>query len=62
MSYDVHFFTGWDIEVDGKSVEFKNYVLNFVADPLITIVTPYLDLQLADPTDSLNLAWMYQAN
>jgi len=62
MSYDVNFFTGWDIEVDGKSVEFKNYVLNFVADPLITIVTPYLDLQLADPTDSLNLAWMYQAN
>lgn len=62
MDYDQNYFTGWDIEVDGKSVEYKNYVLNFVADPLITIVTPYIDLALADPTDSLNLAWMYQAN
>lgn len=61
MSYDVNFFTGWDIEIDGKSVEFKNYVLNFVADPMIGQILPYLDLSLADPTDTLNLAWMYQA-
>jgi hypothetical protein len=62
MSYSLQAFTGWDGEVEGQSVEFKNYVLTFVADPMISIVTPYLDLKLADPTDTLGIAWLYLAN
>lgn len=62
MSYDQHYFTGWDNDVDGQSVEYKNFVITFAADPFISVVTPYLDLKLADPTDSLGIAWLYQSN
>lgn len=62
MSYDQHYFTGDDIEIDGQNVEFKNYIMNFAADPRINIITPYLDLPLADPTDALGLSWLYSAN
>lgn len=60
MSYDVNFFTGWDNDIDGLSVEFKNYIINFVADPMINVTTPYLDIPLAGA--QATLGWLYQAN
>lgn len=62
MSYSLQSFIGWDGEVEGQSVEFKNWMINFVADPLAQMVTPYLDLKLADPGNALDLGWMYLAN
>jgi hypothetical protein len=59
MAYNVNYFIGWDNEVEGQSVEFKNYIITFVADPLSQIVTPYLDIPLSGNT---NLGWLYQAN
>lgn len=62
MSYDINFWTGWDQDVDGQSVEFKNYMIDFTADPLATMTTPYLDIPAADPTNTLDIFWLYIAN
>lgn len=60
MSYDINFFTGWDNDIDGKSVEFKNYILNFVGDPMINVVAPYLDIIEAGAEP--DLGWLFEAN
>lgn len=62
MDYDQNFWTGYDTEVEGQTVEYKNFALNFVGDPLKKQKLPYLDLAAADPTDSLSLGWMYKSN
>lgn len=58
MSYNAHFFTGYDTEIDGQNVEFKNYSITFMGDP-VAYTTPYLDIVAAgnDP----NLAWLFQS-
>lgn len=55
-SYTAHFFTGWDTEIDGQNVEFKNYNITFNGDPA-KFTTPYLDIVAAgnDP----DLAWLF---
>jgi hypothetical protein len=58
MDYDINFWTGWDNDVDGQSVEFKNYALNFIGDPLKYATTPYLDI-IASGAQS-DLGWLYQ--
>jgi len=58
MSYSPNFFTGWDNEVDGQTIEFKNYVINFVSDPLARLSLPYLDIIGANAV--AQLGWLYQ--
>lgn len=59
MSYSAHFFTGFDNEVDGSTFEFKNYMIEFVGDPLKSLRTPYLDIVLAGAVD--DLGWLYNS-
>lgn len=58
-SYDINYFIGFDNEVEGKSIEFKNYVIDFVGDPLRQITTPYLDIKAAGAESTLG--WLYQS-
>jgi len=58
MPYDVNYWIGYDSEVDGKLVEYKNYQLTFVGDPLRQITTPYLDIKAAGA--EATLGWLYQ--
>jgi hypothetical protein len=58
-SYDINYWIGYDNEVDGQCVEFKNYAIDFVGDPLRQITTPYLDIIEAGAQASLG--WLYQA-
>jgi hypothetical protein len=58
--YDINFWIGYDQEVEGKSIEFKNYMIEFVGDPLKNITTPYLDIIGAGAQSTLG--WLYQAN
>lgn len=60
MTYDVHYFTSWDEDVEGLLVECKNFNINFVGDPMITVVTPYLDIIAAGA--QATLGWLYEAN
>lgn len=55
-SYSAHFFTGFDTEIEGKNVEFKNYVITFNGDP-VQYTTPYLDI-VASGNDPL-LSWLF---
>ena len=59
-AYDINFFTGWDTEVDGTCVEFKNYAIEFVGDPQKTLRTPYLSIPDAGVQSSIG--WMYEAS
>ena len=56
-SYSAHFFTGYDTEVDGKNVEFKNLSLTFSGDP-VNYTLPYLDIVAANSVDTLG--WLFQ--
>lgn len=56
MSYSIHHFIGYDNEVDGQSIEFKNYVISFVGDPL-KLRTPYLDIVAAGAV--ADLGWLF---
>lgn len=58
MSYDVNYFIGYDSDVEGQLVEYKNYVINFTGDPLRQITTPYLDIKAAGAESTLG--WLYQ--
>lgn len=58
MGYDINYWIGFDNEVDGQSIEFKNYQINFIGDPLRQITTPYLDIKLAGA--ETELGWLYQ--
>jgi hypothetical protein len=60
MGYDISYWIGYDQEVEGKLIEFKNYMIDFVGDPLRQITTPYLDIIAAGAQSSLG--WLYQAN
>ncbi len=55
-SYTVHFFTGFDTEIEGQNVEFKNYVITFNGDP-VNWTTPYLDVIAAGAQSTLG--WLY---
>ena len=55
-SYTAHFFTGFDTEIDGQNVEFKNYVLTFNGDP-VNWTTPYLDI--IEATAESQLGWLF---
>lgn len=58
MAYDISYFIGFDAEVEGQMVEYKNYQLDFVGDPLRQITTPYLDIRAAGAESTLG--WLYQ--
>lgn len=55
-SYTAHFFTGFDTEIDGQNVEFKNYVLTFNGDP-VNWTTPYLDI--IEASAEAQLGWLF---
>lgn len=59
LPYSANFFTGFDNEIDGQTIEYKNYVLNFVGDPLARLRTPYLDIIQAGGV--AQLGWLYQS-
>jgi hypothetical protein len=59
MSYDINHWIGFDQDVEGKSVEFKNYMIEFVGDPLRQVTIPYLDIVAAGAQSTLG--WLYQA-
>jgi len=59
-SYDINYWIGYDTEVDGQNVEFKNYMIDFIGDPLKQITTPYLDIPAAGA--EATLGWLYKAN
>lgn len=56
MQYSASFWTGFDTDVDGQSVEFKNYALTFMGDP-VDWTTPYLDIVAAGGT--AGLGWLF---
>ena len=56
MQYSALFWTGYDTDVDGQSVEFKNYSITFMGDP-VDYTTPYLDIVEAGAT--ANLGWLF---
>lgn len=56
-SYTVNLYTGFDTEIDGQSVEFKNYEVTFFGDP-VNYTTPYLDI-IASGSQS-DLGWLYE--
>jgi len=58
MAYDLNCWIGYDQDVEGKLVEYKNYQLDFVGDPLRQITTPYLDIKAAGAESTLG--WLYQ--
>lgn len=58
MAYDINHWIGFDAEVEGQLVEYKNYQLTFVGDPLRQITTPYLDIKAAGAESTLG--WLYQ--
>ena len=57
MQYSVQFFTGFDTEVDGQRIEFKNYSITFMGDP-VDWKEPYLDIVAANGI--ANLGWIFQ--
>lgn len=57
-SYDINFFIGFDGEVEGQSIEYKNLSIRFTGDPLRQITTPYLDIKAAGAESTLG--WLYQ--
>jgi len=56
-SYSLHAWTGFDTEIDGTSIEFKNLALTFMGDP-VNWTTPYLDIVAAGAIGSLG--WLFQ--
>lgn len=57
MQYSAQYFTGYDTEVDGQRVEFKNYSITFMGDP-VDWTLPYLDIVAAGSISSLG--WLFQ--
>lgn len=57
-SYTVNLFTGFDTDIEGKSVEFKNYEITFHGDP-VDYTTPYCDIIAAAATTELG--WLYES-
>lgn len=57
-SYDINHFIGFDGEIDGLSIEYKNLSIRFMGDPLRQITTPYLDIKAAGA--EATLGWLYQ--
>lgn len=55
--YSVHFFTGFDAEIEGESVEYKNYAITFMGDP-VNYTTPYLDI-IASEAEA-QLGWLME--
>lgn len=58
--YSINFWVGFDPEVEGQLIEFKNYMIKFVGDPLSEVTTPYLDIIAAGAESTLG--WLYKAN
>lgn len=55
--YSVHFFTGFDTEIEGENVEYKNYSITFTGDP-VNYTTPYLDI-IASSAEA-QLGWLME--
>lgn len=55
--YTASFWTGYDTEVDGKNIEYKNYALTFMGDP-VNFRLPYFDIVAAGSID--HLGWLFQ--
>ena len=55
--YSVHFFTGFDTEIEGENVEYKNYAITFTGDP-VNYTTPYLDI-IASSAEA-QLGWLME--
>lgn len=56
MQYSVDFWTGFNTDVDGQRIEFKNYAVTFMGDP-VDWTTPYLDIVAAGATSTLG--WIF---
>lgn len=50
--YTAHYFTGYDANIDGKLIEYKNYQITFDSDPVIWD-TPYLDIVASNSMSTL---------
>lgn len=55
--YSVHFFTGFDTEIEGENVEYKNYAITFTGDP-VNYTVPYLDI-IASSAEA-QLGWLIE--
>lgn len=55
--YTASFWTGYDTDVDGKNIEYKNYALTFMGDP-VNFRLPYFDIVAAGSID--DLGWLFQ--
>lgn len=56
-NYTAHFWTGYDTEIDGTNVEFKQYSITFNGDP-VNWTLPYLDIVAAGAEASLG--WLFE--
>jgi hypothetical protein len=56
-NYTVHLWTGFDTEIDGTNVEFKQYSITFNGDP-VNYTTPYLDIIAAGAESTLG--WLFE--
>jgi hypothetical protein len=56
-NYTAHFWTGYDTEIDGTNVEFKQYSITFNGDP-VNWTLPYLDIVAAGA--EATLGWLFE--
>ena len=56
-NYTAHFWSGYDTEIDGTSIEFKQYSITFNGDP-VNWTLPYLDI-IAAGAES-DLGWLFE--
>ena len=56
-NYTIHLWTGFDTEIDGTNVEFKQYSITFNGDP-VNWTTPYLDIIAAGAESTLG--WLFE--
>lgn len=56
-NYTAHFWTGYDTEIDGTNVEFKQYSITFNGDP-VNWTLPYLDIIAAGA--QTDLGWLFE--
>lgn len=55
--YTSNYWYGYDTDVDGKNIEYKNYSLTFMGDP-VNFILPYFDIVAAGSID--DLGWLFQ--
>jgi hypothetical protein len=56
-NYTAHFWSGYDTEIDGTSIEFKQYSITFNGDP-VNWTLPYLDIIAAGAESTLG--WLFE--